>query len=166
MRSGELLETMRPDPCNPYGYAKDALRRQLQFLRGSRPFQLTWTRLFYMFGAGQPATSLYSLLMAAGERGDASFAMSRGEQLRDYLPVLDVARCLVALALRAPDSGIVNVCSGKPVSVRNLVEGWLRERHWQIALDLGRYPYPDYEPLAFWGSARRLGALLGTNAGQ
>ena len=161
MRAGELVETMRSDPQNPYGYAKDALRRQLEFLRIGRPFQLTWTRLFYMFGDGQPATSLYSLLMAAGRRGDSTFPMSLGEQLRDYLPVTDIARNIVLLALYAPGSEIVNICSGKPIAVRRLVEGWLAEQQWNMKLELGRYPYPDYEPLAFWGSARKLAALLG-----
>jgi len=165
MRSGELDESMCSDPANPYGYAKDALRRQLQFLRAARPFQLTWTRLFYMFGEGQPASSLYPAVMAAIERGDESFPMSPGDQLRDYLHVSEVSRNIAALALRAPDSGIVNVCSGKPVAIRSLVAGWLRERGSPMRLDLGRYPYADHEPMAFWGSARRLSSLLGASAG-
>jgi len=162
MRSGELFETMPADPTNPYGFAKDALRRQLEFLRATQPFKLTWTRLFYMYGAGQPASSLYPLVMAAGQRGDRSFPMSLGEQLRDYLPVGQIARNIVLLALRAPDSGIVNICSGKPIAVRRLVEGWLAEQKWDMQLELGRYPYPDYEPLAFWGSSRKLASLLGS----
>ena len=160
MRSGELLESMQPQPHNPYAYAKDALRRQLEFLRIELPFQLTWARPFYMFGEGQSAASLYSLVMAAGKRGEAVFPMSPGDQLRDYLHVADVARYLVALALDAPGSGIVNICSGKPVAVRTLVEGWLRQNGWRMSLELGRFPYPDYEPLAFWGSAARLSVVL------
>jgi dTDP-6-deoxy-L-talose 4-dehydrogenase (NAD+) len=113
-----------------------------------------------MFGEGQSAASLYSLVMAAGKRGDAVFPMSPGDQLRDYLHVADVARYLVALALDAPGSRIVNICSGKPVAVRTLVEGWLRQNGWRMSLELGRFPYPDYEPLAFWGSAARLSEVL------
>ena len=45
-----------------------------------------------------------------------------GQQLRDYLPVDDAARYLVVLALNGRDNGVVNVCSGRPVSVRELVE--------------------------------------------
>lgn len=33
MQSGALSEELTPLPTNPYGYAKDALRRQLEFLR-------------------------------------------------------------------------------------------------------------------------------------
>jgi dTDP-6-deoxy-L-talose 4-dehydrogenase (NAD+) len=164
MRSGELVESMQPQPHNPYGYAKDALRCQLEFLRKEVPFQLTWARPFYMFGEGQSAASLYSLVMAAGKRGDGVFPMSPGDQLRDYLHVADVARYLVALALDAPGSGIVNICSGKPVAVRTLVEGWLRQNGWRMSLELGRFPYPDYEPLAFWGSAARLSEVLAGRA--
>ena len=49
------------------------------------------------------------------------------------------------------DIGAVNICSGKPISVRRLVEQWLDENNYKIELNLGHYPYPDYEPMAFWG---------------
>lgn len=160
MRSGELDESLVPDPRNPYGFAKDALRRSLELLREKHSFQFTWARLFYMHGPGQPATSLLPQLAAAVARGDSRFSMSGGEQLRDYLPVQEVARYLVELALRCPDAGTVNICSGKPISVRLLVEQILARNDWDIELDLGYYPYPDYEPMAFWGSAAKLQALL------
>jgi dTDP-6-deoxy-L-talose 4-dehydrogenase (NAD+) len=86
--------------------------------------------------------------------------MSAGEQLRDYLPVNELASHLVALAMRRPDAGVVNVCSGRPVSVRSLVERWVQENGWEIALELGYYPYPDYEPMAFWGCDGRLNQLV------
>ena len=156
MQFGPLSETLEARPNNPYGYAKDALRRQLEFLRSVHPLALTWARLFYMYGEGQAENSLLSQLKRAVERGETCFAMSGGEQLRDFLPVDDVASSLVALALRQADIGVVNVCSGKPVSVRTLVEGWLQENGWNIDLDLGRYDYPEYEPMAFWGDRSKL----------
>lgn len=160
MQSGSLSEDMPARPGNPYGYAKDALRQQLEFLKSARPFNLTWARLFYMYGEGQPGTSLYPKLKEAVLRGDKVFNMSGGEQLRDYLPVEQVARQVVQCALTHRDIGIVNVCSGEPTSVRRLVERWMNENHWEIELNLGCYPYPDYEPMAFWGDRHRLDANL------
>lgn len=160
MQSGPLSEDLPPQPNNPYGHAKDALRRQLEFLRNVHPFALTWTRLFYMHGEGQPTSSLYPQLKEAVQRGERSFSMSGGEQLRDYLPVKEVARIIVDLAMRRSDLGVINVCAGKPVSVRSLVEQWLRKNGWDIALNLGHYPYPDYEPMAFWGDRSRLDSIL------
>jgi dTDP-6-deoxy-L-talose 4-dehydrogenase (NAD+) len=128
----------------------------LEFLRGDCPFELTWTRLFYMFGTGQSPSSLYAQFQKASARGDKSFAMSKGEQLRDFLPVEQMAAHLVNLTLKRSGQGVVNICSGKPTSVRSLVEGWISSREINMTLDLGKYPYPTHEPLAFWGSALRL----------
>ena len=89
--------------------------------------------------------------------------MSGGEQLRDYLPVGQVAQHLVSLALKATDNGVVNVCSGRPVSVRALVEGWIKENGWSIVPNLGHFAYPDYEPMAFWGDRRKLDRCLHQN---
>lgn len=154
MQSGALSATMPTRPTNPYGYAKNALRQQLEYLKQSKPFNLTWGRLFYMYGEGQPRTSLYPQLKEAVLRGDKVFNMSGGEQLRDYLPVEELARQIVQLAVEQRDMGVTNICSGQPISVRKLVKQWLSERNWEIQLNLGHYPYPDYEPMAFWGVKR------------
>ena len=71
--------------------------------------------------------------------------------MRDYLPVREVAINLVALARKQKNFGLVNICSGEPKSVRSIVEQWISENNWEIDLDLGYYPYPDYEPMEFWG---------------
>jgi nucleoside-diphosphate-sugar epimerase len=160
MQEGRLVETAPTQPTNPYGCAKDALRRQLSFLKQETPFALTWARLFYMYGTGQNPKSIYSQLAAAVDRGDDHFDMSAGEQIRDYLPIKEVAELLVRLTLLGRDVGIVNICSGQPRSMRGVVESWLRDNGWRITLRLGRYPYPDYEPLAFWGSAEKLREVL------
>jgi dTDP-6-deoxy-L-talose 4-dehydrogenase (NAD+) len=164
MRCGEMHESLPASPANPYAFAKAALLRQLEFLRNTTHFHLTWGRLFYMHGEGQAKTSLFPQLTAAAKRGDASFKMSGGEQLRDYLPVVEVAHCIVELALQHPDAGIVNVCSGRPTSVRSLAERIVAEFGSNMALDLGQFPYPDYEPMAFWGSRKKLDLLLGSGA--
>ncbi|MEO5363172.1 MAG: NAD-dependent epimerase/dehydratase family protein [Magnetococcus sp. DMHC-8] len=161
MRCGACSEEMAPRPANPYAYAKDALHKQLTYLRMTHPFALTWARLFYTYGEGQMPGSLYPALQAAVNRGDAVFNMSGGEQLRDYLPVTTVAARLADLALQHADAGVINVCAGQPVAVRSLVEGWLREWGKEITLNLGYYPYPDYEPMAFWGDSKRWGQLTG-----
>lgn len=163
MQSGQLSEGIKSSPENPYSHAKDTLRQQLEYLKSVKPFNLIWGRLFYMYGEGQPGNSLYAQLKAAVLRGDPVFNMSGGEQLRDYLPVTEVAREITRLALSGQDTGTVNICSGKPVSVRKLVENMLRENSWEIALNLGHYPYPDYEPMAFWGDATKLRGILRSN---
>jgi dTDP-6-deoxy-L-talose 4-dehydrogenase (NAD+) len=55
---------------------------------------------------------------------------------------------------------VVNLSSGRPISVRELVEKWIKENHWDIEPNLGFYPYPDYEPIEFWGDNNLLKAAL------
>jgi nucleoside-diphosphate-sugar epimerase len=159
-QSGALSETADTRPVCGYALGKDMLRRQLELLQSTRPFGLTWARLFYLHGEGQMARALWPSLRRAAEAGETSFPMSRGDQLRDYLPVRDAARHLVALALGSHCDGVVNVCSGRPVSVRALVESWIAANDWNIHLELGARPYADYEPMAFWGDRAKLDACL------
>lgn len=159
LREGSLRESMLTAPTNPYGVAKDSLRRHLEMLQKNKRFRLQWARLFYMYGCGQNSSSLLAQLDASIDRGETVFNMSGGEQLRDYLPVSQVASNL-AMILQSPEfDGIVNVCSGTPISVRRLVENHLAQRGAAIDLNLGYYPYPDYEPFAFWGDNTILQSL-------
>lgn len=160
MQSGSLSENLDPHPDNPYGFAKDTLRRQLEYLKLLHPFNLVWSRLFYLYGEGQAENSLFTQLTKAVQSGNAAFDMSGGEQVRDYLPVGEVAKFIALLALKKADIGVVNICSGQPISVRKLVEGWIRDNGWTIALNLGHFPYPDHEPMAFWGDPRKLQIAL------
>lgn len=161
IQSGALSESMETRPATPYGFAKDQLRRQLQFLQQQLTFRLTWARLFYTYGAGQAENSLWPQFQTAVSQKRAGFDMSGGEQLRDFLPVEEIAEHLVRLALLQTDAGVVNICSGRPTSVRALVESWIKESGVNIALNLGRYPYPEYEPMGFWGDSGKLTALTG-----
>ncbi len=159
MQSGSLCEITETVPDNPYGQAKDQLRKKLELLQERTSFALTWGRLFYLYGEGQSESSLYTLLHQAIERGDKVFNMSGGEQVRDFLPVNLVAEKIVSLALLKEDVGIVNIASGEPTTVRDLVQLWLKEKGSQMELNLGYYPYPDYEPMEFWANVAKLRSL-------
>lgn len=163
MQSGSLSENLRSQPTNPYGFAKDMLRCQLEYLRQIQPFNLTWARLFYLYGDGQAKNSLFPQLRQAVEQGEKLFKMSGGEQLRDYLPISEVAKHIVSLATMMGNNGIINVCAGKPISVRRLVENWIENNAWSIDLNLGYYPYPSYEPMAFWGNRSKLDSKIGAS---
>jgi dTDP-6-deoxy-L-talose 4-dehydrogenase (NAD+) len=161
MRSGPLSESSAPQPSNPYGLAKHTLHLFLQNLQQELPFTLQWARLFYLHGEGQNPNSLLAALDRAIDTGEASFNMSSGEQLRDFLPIENAAGYLAAILQRHDFDGVINCASGQPVSVRSLVEQRLRERGATLNLNLGHYPYPTHEPLAFWAVTERLQQLLG-----
>jgi len=150
-RNGPIHPDTPAQPVLPYAAAKHMLHQQLQHLRRQQDFVLKWVRLFYMYGNGQNPRSVLAQLDTAIARGERSFRMSGGEQLRDYLPVEQVAVGLVA-QLESPGQGISHVCSSTPISIRRLVEERIQQRGAKMKLELGYFPYPDYEPMAFWGA--------------
>lgn len=161
MQSGPLGESVEPQPSNPYGLAKHTLHLFLQNLQQEKPFTLQWARLFYLHGEGQNPNSLLAALDRAIDAGEASFNMSGGEQLRDFLPIASAADYLATIVHQRDFNGVINCASGQPVSVRALVEQRLRERGAALKLNLGHYPYPSHEPMAFWAVTERLQQLLG-----
>jgi nucleoside-diphosphate-sugar epimerase len=160
LQTGELRETTPAAPCTAYGEAKHRLHQHLLARRQRAPFGLAWLRLFYLYGPGQATGSLYPQLRSAVDSGASSFRMSAGDQVRDFLPVEAAAADMTELALGCADPGTVNLCSGRPTTVTDAVRGWLREWKADLYLDRGAFPYPDYEPFAFWGSRSRLDTLL------
>lgn len=160
MQQGCLNEALPTAPANPYALGKDTLRKFLQELQKLQAFKLKWVRLFYMYGKGQNPNSLLSQLDKALANGEACFNMSGGEQVRDYLPVEKVAEYITAIATQNEVDGIINSCSGKPVTVKTFVENYIAEKHKTIALNLGYYPYPDFEPMRFWGDDRKLKSII------
>lgn len=160
LREGCLSEELLPSPCTAYGIAKNSLRVFLEELRKTISFDWKWVRIFYPDRDGRNSRSLLGQLKAALDRGDETFDLSGGEQLRDYLPVETVAKNIVRIATQDEIGGIVNNCSGTPISVRKLVEDFVSTSGQRIRLNFGHYPYPDYEPFAFWGDTRKLSQIV------
>lgn len=163
MQEGCLSEDLPAMPSNFYAVAKDKLRILLMEMSKSFPFYLKWARLFYMYGKGQNPNSLLSQLDRALENDELVFNMSGGEQVRDFLPVEKVAEYMVAIAIQQSVSGIINCCSGIPVTVKQFVQNYLKARSKSIRLNLGYYPYADYEPMSFWGNDKILKGILKDN---
>jgi len=160
MQTGCLSESDDTKPSNSYGLAKNNLRKKIEELKLEYSFNLVWTRLFYIFGEGQGSSAIYSQIKKAIHEGEKVFNMSLGEQIRDYLPVEEVANYLVRLILLNKDIGIVNVSSGEPLALKSVVKNWVEINRWNIKLNFGYYPYSDHEPMNFWGSNVKCKSLL------
>jgi len=150
LKSGAISSSSTTEPTTLYATAKDTLRKKLTSLSLNKDFNLQWARIFYMFGKGQNSNSIISQLDFAIKNNQKVFHMSGGEQLRDYLPVEKAAEKLSNL-YKSGNKGIFNICSGKPISIRNLVESYIEKKNSNIIPRYGYYPYSVYEPMQFWG---------------
>ena len=158
---GCLNEDFQANPSNPYAIAKDSLRKFTEELEKKYEFNYKWIRLFYMFGEGQGENSLIATLDKAISNGESKFNMSGGDQLRDYLHISEVVSNISKIALQNKICNeIINCCSGEPISIKNFVENYLNEKEYEMKLNLGYYPYPTYEPMAFWGDNSKIKKIL------
>jgi len=157
---GCLSEDMQTNPSNSYGIAKDSLRKFIEQLKKQFEFNYKWIRLFYMYGEGQSEKSILSQVNKAIINEDKIFNMSKGEQLRDYLSVEKVAEYIVRISQSQSHNEIINCCSGKPIAIKDLVNGYLKKMNYQMKLNLGYYPYSNYEPMEFWGDNKKLNTIL------
>jgi nucleoside-diphosphate-sugar epimerase len=156
MQEGALDETMECTPTNAYGIAKNELRKSLQ----EKKIDLKWVRLFYMYGKGQNPNSLFTQLENAIANDDQIFNMSGGQQTRDFLAIENVAKYIVAIALQNNVLGIINCSSGNPITVKQFVENYLKQKNKIMQLNLGYFPYSDFEPMNFWGVNKKLQKII------
>jgi dTDP-6-deoxy-L-talose 4-dehydrogenase (NAD+) len=160
MKNGELNEENVTSPSNSYSVSKATLHSFLKLLKKDYNFQLKWLRLFYSYGNGQHPNSLYSQLRTAVDQQLPVFNMSKGDQIRDFLPIQQMAEYIMKAATQDRSSGVINICSNSPITVLNLVENLIQQNNWKIKLNTGFYPYSNLEPMYFWGDNSKLLKIL------
>lgn len=120
-RFGYCSEDVTPsNPVTLYGVCKNALREIVACYAHACRFSAVWTRLFFLYGPHEAETRLVPKVIK-GLLGGESVQCTHGLQIRDYLHVCDAAEALAAL-LDSKLQGTVNVASGRPVAVRDIVQ--------------------------------------------
>ena len=104
----------------PYPACKLALRASLETLSATHGLSSAWGRIFFQYGPGEPAQRLVASVITQLLAGRPAPA-SHGRQIRSFLHVADVAAAFVAL-LDGDVQGTVNIGSGEPISIRELLE--------------------------------------------
>lgn len=120
-QSGRPLRVDSPlVASSPYAACKAAAYFALSQLLPQCDVQFAWCRLFYLYGEGEDARRLVPAIRKHLSEG-RSVDLTSGTQVRDFLDVSEAGRQIADLALSGK-TGAVNVCSGKPVTVRELAE--------------------------------------------
>ena len=117
---GELSIDVPLKPLTPYAGAKASLFMGLSHWLPTQSVEFTWCRLFYLYGEGEDERRLVPYLHKQLSRGDA-VELTNGKQIRDFLDVAEAGRIIARIAL-GEQHGPINVCSGEPITVRQLAE--------------------------------------------
>ena len=115
-------------PITPYAGAKAATFMALSQWLPTESVEFAWCRLFYLYGEGEDPRRLVPHIRAKLEAGEAA-ELTSGTQIRDFMDVSEAGQQIAKVAAGSM-TGPINICSGKPVAVRQLAE--------QIADEYGR----------------------------
>ena len=120
-----LQEVLAPQPATPYAASKAAAEAIALASRRTYGVPTIVTRAFNHIGPGQNAqfaVPAFATQIARVALGTAAIVkVGNLEAQRDFLDVRDVAAAYVALADRGVDGEIYNVCSGRPVALKDVL---------------------------------------------
>jgi dTDP-6-deoxy-L-talose 4-dehydrogenase (NAD+) len=125
---GILTVTTPLRPLTPYAGAKAAAFLALSQCLSAQGVDFAWCRLFYLYGEGEDERRLVPYLHKKLKLLEPA-ELTSGRQVRDYLDVKEAGRA-IAEVVNAELIGAINICSGIPLTVRQLAE--------RIASDYGR----------------------------
>lgn len=150
-------------PCNPmsmYGVAKNSLRQAIQLYVKDKKVFFHWLRGYYIFGDDMRGSSIFAKICQAEEDGKEEFPFTMGTNQYDFIGIDDLAYMIMRASIQSKINGIINVCSGKPVALRDKIESFIREHNFKIRLKYGAFPDRPYDSPAIWGDPTRINMIL------
>ena len=176
-----IVETMRQEPINPYGWSKWCVERILRdYGAADKEFSFVALRYFNVAGCAadgslgedhSPETHLIPviLLTALGRRAKVTvfgtdYATPDGTCIRDYIHVEDLcAAHIVAMqALRPGDGRFYNLGIGRGYSVREVLDAARRVTGLEIPVEYG--PRRPGDPAVLYADASKIRRELGWSA--
>jgi UDP-glucose 4-epimerase len=176
-----IVETMRQEPVNPYGWSKWCVERILRdYAAADGEFSFAALRYFNVAGSAAdgsigedhtPETHIIpSLLLAAlGRRGPVvmfgtDYPTPDGTCIRDYIHVEDLcdAHVVAMNALRAGDTRFYNLGIGHGYSVREVIDAAKKVTGTNIPIEIGSRRAGD--PAVLFADASKIQRELGWTA--
>ena len=157
---GAIDENTFCKPLNLYGVAKNALRGATEYLCKTNDVVFQWLRGYYIVGNSKFGNSIFSKITSAVEEGKKEFPFTTGKNKYDFLDYDEFAVQVSAAVMQSDVNGIINICSGKPVSLADRVEQFITENNYDIKLKYGAFPDRAYDSDAVWGNSEKIEKIL------
>ena len=151
-------------PCNPmsqYGVAKNALRKAIELYAAQNNCKFQWLRGYYIFGDDLYGNSIFCKIRQAVKDGKKNFPFTTGKNKYDFIHIDDLAKQIAACVRQNSITGIINCCSGKPISLAEQIEWYISSNSLPIKLDYGKYPDRPYDSPCVYGDNSKIKEILG-----
>jgi UDP-glucose-4-epimerase GalE len=176
-----IVETMRQEPINPYGWSKWCVERILRdYGAAEGRFGYAALRYFNVAGAAadgslgedhEPETHLIPVILqtALGRREKLTvfgtdYPTPDGTCIRDYIHVEDLCAAHIAVmqALRSGDARFYNLGIGRGYSVKEVLDAARRVTGREIPIEYG--PRRSGDPAVLYANADKIRRELGWSA--
>jgi len=154
-----ITEATQPVPVNDYAVSKLAMEYMAQSWMDRMPIVIT--RPFNYTGVGQSEQFLIPKIVAHFRRGERSIELGNTGVWRDFSDVRDVARAYVAIVNTAPLGQTLNICSGLPHSVADVLRMMASIAGYRIEVRANHVYKRANEIVRLTGSNARLLATTG-----
>ncbi len=144
-------------PCRPatlYGAAKYSTQLLLQAWAAETGMSHAWGRIFFLYGPEEYPSRLVPSVINSLLQGQPA-RCTHGEQVRDFMHVEDVAAGFVAL-LGSDVKGVVNIASGAPVALKEIVHTIADQIGRRDLVQLGVLPSNAADPAGLIADIGRL----------
>lgn len=150
----EYASSITPD--SPYGNAKASCGHAVI---AEREISTAWLRIFCAYGPHEYRQRLIPSVILSLQKGEET-KCSEGLQIREYLHSKDAAEACVTV-LDAELTGPVNISSGQPVTVREVVQSVARIMNTEHLVRFGALPPRAFDPPRITAAVERLQHELG-----
>ena len=150
-------------PCYPtsmYGIAKDLLRRSVLLLAQINRITAQWLRVFYIYGDDRYNNSIFTSILQAEENGKESFLLTNGKNRYDFIHIDELSHMIATCIMQEEINGIINCCSGQPVSLAEKIEEFIKDNNIKLKLEYAALADKPYDFPEIWGDSTRIAKLL------
>ena len=150
-------------PCNPlsmYGIAKNALRQSMEIYCKQKDIIFQWLRCYYILGDDRHNNSIFCKILMAAEEGKKTFPFTTGKNKYDFINVDELAKLISATVTQTAVNGIINCCTGNPISLAERVERFIKEHNLDIKLEYGAFPDRPYDSPCVYGNPSKIQEIL------
>ncbi len=157
---GAVTEETPANPLSYYGIAKNALREATRELCKEYGATYQWIRAFYILGDDMKNHSIFTKIIEAENEGKKVFPFTTGKNKYDFIDVNELSEQIALTAMQKEISGVINCCSGVPVSLGDKVEEFLRKKNFKIQLQYGAFPERPYDSPEIWGDNSKIKKII------
>lgn len=158
---GEINENTPTKPMSQYAIAKNALRQSLELYCKEKGVIFQWIRGFYIYGNDAFGNSIFAKLQQANKEGKKTFPFTTGKNKYDFISIDELAKQITAVVKQDKINGIINCCSGKPISLAEQVEWYIKEYKLNLTLEYGAFKDRDYDSPILYGNINKIKEIIG-----